>query len=227
MTHNVAVGEFEGPLGILLDLVERKKLEVTSISVAEITTGYLERIGQLEERSPEDLSEFLALGARLLYVKSLALLPAAGDQQEQAEELHRLELELDEYRRIKAAARTLAARSHLHTWPRTVTERLAPEELPLPQLQLEQLAAAFTRALGRVPTMPQATLARQPVDPSAVMSKLRRRLKTGFKLEELLASCTDRVEIIVTFMCLLELIREGTARADQHNQFKPITVEPV
>ena len=52
-------------------------------------------------------------------------------------------------------------------------------------------------------------MARQPVDPAAVMANLRRRLDTGFDLDELLASCTNRLEIIVTFVCLLELIREG------------------
>lgn len=225
MTHTVAVGEFEGPLGILLDLVERKKLEVTSISVAEITASYLERISHLEQRSPEDLSEFLALGARLLYVKSLALLPTATDQQEQVEELRRLELELDEYRRIKTAARSLGMRAHQHTWPRTVTERLSPGDLPLPDLQLEQLATAFKKALGRLPAAPQATMARQSVDPAAVMANLRRRLETGFELDELLARCTNRLEVIVTFVCLLELIREGSARALQDRPFHGISVE--
>lgn len=225
MTHTVAVGDFEGPLGILLDLVEHKKMEVTSISVADITAGYLKRISHLEQRSPEDLSEFLALGARLLYVKSLALLPTDRDHQEQAEELRQLELELDEYRRIKAAARTLAARTDLRTWPRTVTAQLGPEELPLPQLQLEQLATAFTKALGRLPVAPQTTMARQSVDPGTVMANLRRWLTTGFNLDELLGQCGNRLEGIVTFVCLLELIREGSARAGQDSQFRTITVE--
>jgi segregation and condensation protein A len=225
MTHTVAIGEFEGPLGILLDLVERKKFEVTSISVADITAGYLERISHLEQCSPEDLSEFLALGARLLYVKSLALLPSESDHQEQAEELHRLELELDEYRSIKTAARTLAARTSQRTWPRAATEHLTPEELPLPQIQLEQLTTAFTKALGRIPAAPAATMAKQSVDPIAVMANLRHHLPAGFDLDHLLQGCANRLEVIVTFVCLLELIRDGSARAGQDHQFRKITVE--
>ena len=224
MTHTVSVGEFEGPLGILLDLVERKKLEVTSISVGEITTAYLQRINNLKERSAEDIGEFLALGARLLYVKSLALLPTSTHQRDQAEELRQLELELDDYRRIKQAAQNLAARSHLQTWPRTATRHLTPADLPLPRIQLGQLATALDKALRRLPTPPRATIARQSVDPAMVMSKMRRSLDAGFNLDKLLAGCSNRLEIIVTFVCLLELIREGTAIAQQERQFHEITV---
>jgi segregation and condensation protein A len=228
MSHTVAVGEFEGPLGILLDLVERKKLEVTSISVAEITTGYLERIRDMKEHSPEDLSEFLALGARLLYVKSLALLPPGAEgTDEQAEELRRLGLELEEYRRIKTAARALGARADVHTWTRLITEQLPPGELPVPDVKLPALAEAFTRALGRLPEPPPTAVLRQSVDPAAVMAGLRRRVRSGFALEAVLQACRSRLEVIVTFICLLELMREGNAKAVQPSQFEDIMVEPI
>src|SRR6266576_329653 len=110
MTHTVAVGEFEGPLGVLLELVERNRLEVTAISVSQITEDYLDRIKQLGDRPPEELADFLQLGARLLYIKSLALLPA-DSAAEQGEELTQLSLELEEYRRIQLAARELARRT--------------------------------------------------------------------------------------------------------------------
>jgi chromatin segregation and condensation protein Rec8/ScpA/Scc1 (kleisin family) len=133
---------------------------------------------------------------------------------------------LDEYRRIKSAARALGARAGLRTWPRSVTEQLAPDELPLPQLQLDQLAAAFKKALERLPTAaPAATMARQAVDPAAVMAGLRRRLPSGFSLDELVSRPTSRLEVIVTFVCLLELIRDGSARAVQDRQFQTIAVE--
>jgi segregation and condensation protein A len=73
LSHTVTIGEFEGPLGLLLELVEKGNMEVTAISVATITTQYLDRLGRLQDQSPEHLSEFLQLGARLLYIKSLAL----------------------------------------------------------------------------------------------------------------------------------------------------------
>lgn len=227
MTHNVAVGEFEGPLGILLDLVERGRLEVTAISVAEITENYLARIKELGSDSPEALSEFLQLGARLLYIKSLALLPQPASD-EQTEELRQLNLELEEYSRIQAAARELGRRGSLRTWHRTATITLPPQELPLPELELTQLAEAFTRTLKRLEPERPIGVIRRHLSLESVSNQIRSRLaQGGFTLQELLDDCRDRLEVIVTFLALLELIRGGTARVTQANQFEPINVEPA
>jgi len=227
MTHTVAVGEFEGPLGILLDLVERGRVEVTAISVAQITENYLSRVKQLGSTSPESLSEFLQLGARLLYIKSLALLPQPASE-EQTEELRQLNLELEEYKRLQAAARQLARRESLRSWHRTATDTLPLHELPLPELDLPQLAEAFTRALKRLEPERPVSVIQRHVSLEAVSRRLRDRLGQGaFELQVLLDDCHNRLEAIVTFLALLELIREGTARVTQANQFASINVEPT
>ena len=227
MTHNVAVGEFEGPLGILLDLVERGRLEVTAISVADITENYLARVKELGPSSPEALSEFLQLGARLLYIKSLALLPQPAAD-EQTEELRQLNLELEEYSRMQAAARELGRRGSLRTWQRTATVSLPPSELPLPELELTQLAEAFTRTLKNLePERPVGVIQRH-ISLESVSRQIRRRLDRGrFELQELLDGCRNRLEVIVTFLALLELIRGGAARVTQASQFEAINVEPA
>lgn len=227
MTHNVAVGEFEGPLGILLDLVERGRLEVTAISVAEITENYLAKVKELEPASPETLSEFLQLGARLLYIKSLALLPQPAAD-EQTEELRLLNLELEEYSRMQAAARELGRRQSVRTWTRTVMVTLPPSELPLPDLELKQLAEAFTRALKNLEPARPVGIIQRHVSLESVGRRIRHRLERGhFELQELLDDCHNRLEVIVTFLALLELIRAGTARVTQANQFEAINVEPA
>jgi len=224
--HTVADGEFEGPFAILLNLVERRQLEVTSIPVAAITAGYLEHIDSLSTRSPEDLSEFLAFGARLLYIKSLALLPATESGQ-QTEELHALNLELEEYKRLQTVARALAANTNNRTWPRPSTVRLQPHDLPLPEFSLEALAAALARALAIAPTTKAPSTIRVTLSQQVVMGRLRQRLATGFELNNLLRDCANRLEVIVTFLALLELIREGTARVGQTSQFGAIEVQSV
>jgi segregation and condensation protein A len=227
MTHTVAVGEFEGPLGVLLELVERNKLQVTAISVASITEQFVERIHALGPQAPEELSEFLQLGARLLYIKSLALLPAA-DTGEQVEELRRLNLELEEYRRMQAGSRVLAGRAPWQTWQRTLGTRLEPHELPLPRLELQQLTEAFGRALRRTAITAPATVPRQHVSLEQTIARLRQRLTAGaFELERLLSDCHNRLEVIVTFLALLELMRASAARVSQPSQFAPIMVEPA
>jgi segregation and condensation protein A len=225
MTETVAVGEFEGPLGLLLELVERGKIEVSSISVSHITAKYLERLKALTNRTPEELGEFLSLGARLVYIKSLALLPQASPE-EQGEELRLLNLELTEYRRMHAAARWLGRATSGRTWLHPITESLAPHDIPFPNVEVSQLAEAFTRALKRTEPAQRPGIIRRHVSLESVTKRLRHNLEKGrFMLQELLDACSDRLEIIVTFLALLELLRDGTAIVVQAGQFEPIIVE--
>jgi segregation and condensation protein A len=226
MTHTIAVGEFEGPLGILLELVEKGKFEVTAISVADITTEYLEVVRSVD-RSPEELTEFLQLGARLLYIKSLALLPK-GPAPEQADELNLLNLELEEYKRMQQAARELAKLAASRTWTRPVTLRLSADQLPMPSIALTQLSAAFEKAIQRLDAKVPTQVIKRRVSLDALMQRLKAKLEVGsFDLAELLSTATDRLEVVVMFMALLELIRSGAARVLQTDQFAPITVEPA
>lgn len=227
MTPTVAVRDFEGPLGLLLELVERNRLEVTEISVAAVTSQYLARIREMKEVAPEHLSEFLQLGTRLLHIKSLALLPREAAA-EQAEELRQLNLELEEYRRYQAAARELARLSGRSSWHRPVVSRLATHELPLPELNLSDLAGAFQNALKRVePAKPEGII-RRHLSQAEIAERIRRRLAKGaFGLQELLDSARDRVEVIVTFLAMLELIRDQELRVVQEGQFAAIMVEPA
>jgi len=224
MSHTVAVGEFEGPLGLLLELVENSKLEVSAIAVGQITTDYLSYVRSLKQASPEELSEFLQLGARLLYIKSLALLPRESAEQ-QASELRALSLELNEYRQFQSAARALASRGAQRTWPRPVPPRPAGADAPMPNLSLNQLAEAFTRALERVPAAPPETVLKQHLSLETVMHNLRAILPNGFDLQNVIDKCHNRLEIVVTFLGVLELVRSGAAQVTQANQFEPIKVE--
>ena len=224
MSHTVAVGEFEGPLGVLLELIEHRQLEVSQVSVGTITSEYLEKVRGLTGVSAEDLAEFLQLGARLLYIKSLSLLPQ-DDSTEQTRELEQLSLELAEYRRFQAAAKLLVSRSSTRTWQRPAAPPLKASELPMPALGLDQLAEAFTRALKFAPAAaPSATL-KQHLSIETITDNLRRLLPAGFELHTVVERCRDRLEIIVTFLAILELVRAGTARVTQAGQFDPILVE--
>lgn len=226
MSHTVAVGQFEGPLGLLLELVERQKMPVSDISVGAITKEYLERVHDLQDAHVEDLSEFLQLGARLLYIKSLALLPA-GPEGDQANELEQLKLELAEYRRFKAAASLLAERARsARSWERPAAKITAADR-PLPSLTLQQLAEAFSRALQTAPTAPETAVIKPHLSLENVTASLRRRLSSerAFDLHDIISGCRDRLEIVVTFLAILELVRGGAVTVNQAGQFDPIRVE--
>ena len=225
MSHTVAVGEFEGPLGALLELVERNKLEVSAISVGQITTEYLGYIRTLAQATAEDLSEFIQLGARLLYIKSLALLPQDSSLQEESE-LRQLEHELTEYRQFQSAAKALSSMGGGGTWTHPVTRR-DTSDLPFPNLTLEQLATAFSMICARTAPVSPEVVVKQHLSLEIVTEKLRRLVPSGFNLETQIRSCRSRLEIVVTFLAILELIREGTAQVIQNGQFETILVGPA
>ena len=224
MAHTVVIQDFEGPLGLLLELVERGRLEVTAISVSHVTNGYLERVKALES-TPEELSDFLQLGCRLLYIKSLALLPRENDG-EQLEELTRLNDELAEYQRYRQAARELGRRASNRSWHRDVVTKLPAQDLPLPNLSLESLGAVFQQAMRRVePAKPVGVIRRQ-VSQAQMEQRIKTLLADGpVALHEELERATDRLEVIVLFTALLELIKNGVARVVQNGQFEPIMIE--
>ncbi len=225
MTFSVSAPAFEGPLGLLLDLAEKGKIELTAISVSSITADYLERVSVMSDLEPDELSDFLRLGSRLLYIKSLALLPREAAD-EQAEELQRLTLELAEYRRYQQAARTLSGRLGAQTWNRSAVTKLPTEELPMPDLSLTILQEAFSRALKRAVPLAGGSTLDQELTQDEVMGRLKQRIETGgFALSEVLDAIIDRYEIILTFMALLELLKSGEAIVAQTGQFGPIMIE--
>jgi segregation and condensation protein A len=224
MAHTVVMGQYEGPLGTLLNLIERNQVSVSKVSVGQITSQYLEKVRSLQTVSVEELSEFLQLGARLVYIKSLALLPQSSVD-EQNLELAQLTAELAEYRRYQAAAKLLARRLDMQTWPHAAAASLTVAELPFPNLSLEQLAQAFTKVMKLSLAAPPVHVIKPHLSLETAMTRLRTKLKTGFDLSEIIVACRDRMEVIVHFLAVLELVRSGAARVIQAGQLEPIRVE--
>ncbi len=224
MINSVSAPSFEGPLGLLLELAEKGKVELSAVSVSVITADYLAHVNAMTNLQPEDLSDFLRLGSRLLYIKSLSLLPRESNHQ--AEELDRLTLELAEYRRYQQAARILSSMLGNPTWQRSAVSKLPTEELPLPRLKLEALQDAFTRALKRAEPLAGSGIIEQGISQKSVMTDLKQRLKAGsFELHTVLDAATDRFAIILIFMALLELLKSGEATVVQDGQFSAIMIE--
>ena len=222
--HAVSAPSFEGPLGLLLELAEKGKVELTAISVSKITADYLARVSAMANLEPEELSDFLRLGSRLLYIKSLALLPREAGRQ--GEELERLTLELAEYRRYQQAARKLSGMLKSSTWPREAVSKLSSEDLPLPPLKLDVLQEAFTCALKRAEPLTGSSPLEQGESQASIIKSLKKRLKAGpFELQTVLDAATDRFAIIITFLALLELLKSGAATVAQDGQFSPIMIE--
>lgn len=213
--------DFDGPIGLLVELIERRQIQVTSISLERLTAEYLERVAAMSTIEPGALAEFVQLGSRLTYIKSLALLPGPTDQAR--EELSALETELAEYRRYRQAAETLAVRlREIRTWPRGHHTEVE-QAVPTLHIELDALAAAFQAALRRTKPLPITAVLRRHLDIKHVMQQLSGRLRQGnLSLQHLVDDCADRLEIIVTFLAVLELLKAGELTAKQNGHFTDV-----
>ena len=228
--YAVHLDSFEGPLDLLLRLIEKAELDITTISLAKVTDQYLAYIRQLDVIHPDLLADFLVVAAKLILIKSRALLPRPPRPEEEEEDVGEdLVRQLEEYRRFKEASQHLreieaaGLRSYVRLAPPPVQPKgLAPGEVSLPEL-----LAALERALGSVPTVPVSTV----VAPLSITidDKIRTveaALAAGRRVHfaGLLMRAQSRVEVIVTFLAILELIKRGRVVAQQEAAFGEIYI---
>ena len=221
---------FEGPLDLLLCLIEREELDITEVSLAQVTDQFLEYVRTLERVDLDVLADFLVVAAQLLVIKSRVLLPSPPPARvEEEEEEVDLVARLIEYRRFKEAAAWLRAREE-RGWRSYV--RLAPPPKPpkstLEGASLADLLEAARQALCILPPAPPVSELVSPLKVTVeekmdlIRKVLKRRGKVGF--HRLLLSSASRLEVIVTFLALLELIKRGLASVRQERPFGEILI---
>ncbi len=224
----IATPVFEGPLELLLVLAERDEVDIFQVSLASLTEAYVAEIAALEQRDPVEMAEFLWLAARLLLLKSLRLLPGEEADDEEADLLgweEDVRGRLLEYRAYREMAEKLMERAAADepSFP-APTRRVEVEGQEEP-LQVSALVAAFQAVLARVPPRPLVYVGtRWTVEDKVEV--LKRRLHQGrFDLVEAILECADRLEAVITFVAVLELLRRGEIRVRQEQNFGRILVE--
>lgn len=241
--YAVSLPSFQGPLDLLLQLIEKEELDINAISLVAVTDQYLRTIATLEAIEPGALADFLVIASRLLYLKSLSLLPKPSTVEESEEEsADALIKQLLEYRRFKQAAALLQEREAqgLRVYVRTAPKPELERRLDLSNLDLNKLHAALRRVLQRIPSdppMPRVktypiTVAEQIEN---VRTYLQQRLQqTADRVEaqpitftELLSRGSTRLEVVVTFLAILELIKQRELSAGQESTFGEIILVPL
>ncbi len=239
----IKVEGFDGPIDLLLDLIERQKLDITGLSVAEVTDQYWRELESAENFDPDTLAEFIGIGSKLMYIKSCALLPEArppaGDLREQIEEAAgEITHLLEEHKRFKEAIELFR---QLEEEGRRTYGRVDPaKRVPLPPglegVTVDTLLGAVKEALARRPAEPEeAVLHVEPVTVNEKIQEVTKALgRRGGRLafRPLLAACRTRTEIVVLFLAVLELIKPGRLWAEQPEAFGEIelieaAVEPA
>jgi segregation and condensation protein A len=232
LNYSVQTPIFEGPLDLLLNLIERAELDITSVSLAAVTDQYLTYINGLELMRADEISAFLVIAAKLLQIKSEALLPRPPARMPGEEDVGKsLVDQLRLYKRFKEIGGWLHARqqANLRTYLRIAPAPKVEPKLDLSNLTIEKLVAAAVIAfakekekqpLGLLIAAPRITI-REKID--LISKTLKDAERSTFRA--LLDSGASRLEIVVTFLALLELIKRYHVVAQQQGLFNEIEID--
>lgn len=220
---------FEGPLDLLLYLIRRQNIDVLDIPIAEITKQYVKYIDVMKELQLELAGEYLLMAAMLAEIKSRMLLPRPV-KEEEGEEDPRAELvrRLQEYERFKKAAEDIGDLPRLER-DVFIASADAPERkvtTKMPDVTMKELLLAFHDVLQRAEMFSNLQLQREPLSVRQRMSEILTRIKandfTGFA--DLFDAEEGRMGVAVTFIAVLELLRESVIEVVQSEQFAPLHI---
>lgn len=229
---DIKLEQFEGPLELLLRLIENEKLTVTEISLATVTDEYLKRLEEMSlYRHVDELADFLVIAARLLLIKSRKLLPSLSTEEE--EDILDLEKRLKIYQEFHSASKVLEKMWNAHrvSFARSV-RMIVPEEVhfsPPQRIDCQKLELVFRTIIAVQIVAPQTH--RLTFDSrisiqdkiSHIKGVLEKRIRCSFK--NVVDDHSSRTEVIVSFLALLELVKQREATVSQENLFDDIHID--
>jgi len=224
---------FEGPLDLLLHLIKRDEIDIYDIPIAHITAQYLKFIEIMQMLDLDVAGEFLVMAATLMRIKAKMLLPVpkSDDEEDEGDPREELVQRLLEYRLYKEASLTLKEQEALR---RSIFERgMVPTEddagpLPLAPATLFDLLEALNRVMARRPERTVYTVQTEAWDMEDKMSLIARTVAEDGRLlfSTIMGQASERMEVVVSFMALLELVKLGRVVVVQDANFADILILP-
>ncbi|MCL0038446.1 segregation/condensation protein A [Thermodesulfovibrionales bacterium] len=230
--RQIKVPIFEGPLDLLLHLISLNKIDIYDIPLAMITRQYLEYIEMANEFSLEIASEFLVMAATLIYIKSRMLLPPDEtiETEEQEDPRTGLVQRLLEYQAYKEVSAVLKEKEdvRMNTFSRLPSEKggsAIEPELYLFDVNLSYLMGSLKNILGKAPP-DTVRITRETLTVKERIAVISRKIKNErtIRFEDIFGEDRTRIQIIVTFLALLEILRLGLAKAYQDREFGTIWI---
>jgi segregation and condensation protein A len=233
-SYTIQLPVYEGPLDLLLDLIERAELDITKVSLAQVTDQYLDYLRHVQERDIEDLASFLIIAARLIQIKSETLLPRPPLREPGEEDPgDALARQLVAYKKYKQVAVMLSQREEagLRSYLRLSTPPPEIEpKLDLSEVTLDDLYHAMIEVLANIPDSPA-------IQQSVAVPKVRLRDKIisivqslrsigRLSFRSMVQSARSRLEIVISFLAVLELVKQQQVEALQEEQFGDIEITP-
>ncbi|NLJ77806.1 MAG: segregation/condensation protein A [Tissierellia bacterium] len=241
MDYNIILESFEGPMDLLMHLIDQAEIDIYDININEITEQYIEHITKMDEMDLEVTGEFLLMAATLLEIKSKMLLPQeVADDTGSSSDIDdidpRLELvrKLIEYRRYKHASKTLKRLEEdqykVHFKPQEDLSYYLDQKEDLEEMDLDKLVSAFNNILIKARLVEESIYMDEIIRERYTLEECMQRIKDllqergTIKFSNLFTEDPDRTEIIVIFLSLLELIRINTVTVKQESDFSDILI---
>ncbi len=226
--HHITIEQFSGPLDILLSLIREKKLEITTLSVSKVTEQYLQYLEQIEEKNPEELADFLVIATKVVLLKSQELLPQFLKEEEVETNI------VDQLRIYKAfvdASKQLNKQwLHPHrSWARQEPPKKRDGFFVPTNMTLDEMHKSMVTLIHRI--APPKPLPKTQIDKTvsikekilAIRSALQENKKIYFF--EVLKESSNKTERIITFLALLELVKQQGVFVSQDTTYGDISIE--
>lgn len=229
----VILEAFEGPLDLLLYLIRRQNLDVLDIPIAEITKQYMGYIALMEELDLEVAAEYLVMAAMLAEIKSRMLLPRPEEEEDEDDPRAELVRRLQEYERFKKAAVDIdeLPRMERNTFQASAEPPEIERRAPEPDVDLKELLIAFQEVLQRADMFTSHQIKREPLSVRERMTRLLAAVSEndeGFTdFSSLFTAEEGRMGVVVTFLAVLELVKEKVIDFVQTEPFAPIYLKPA
>ena len=225
---SIKTNSYEGPFEVVLDLIEARKLLVNELALASITEDFIQHVRAQETFPVEETATFIQIAATLLLIKSKSLIPDLILTEEENADVEDLKRRLEAYEKVREATRELS-----RIFGKSVMvgagERL-PEPIfaPARDLSTNTLAEALARVLAAreaVEELPEARV-KPLVSIEEMMDQLAKRVQSALTLsfKDFAGGAKERVEVIVSFLALLELVKQGTVAAEQYETHGDIRI---
>lgn len=228
MAYNVKIEKFEGPMDLLLELIEKEKLNITELSLAHVAEQYLEHIKGNDSIKLGNLAEFLAVAAKLILIKSRALLPLLQFTEEEEEEIKDLAQQLEEYKKFKEASIVLGkiTESGKISYSRTGYIGVRALFYPPADLNTYDLKKYFQFVLDDIPIIEK--LDEETVEEIITLEEkindlqntLRQRVEMSFN--ELTNGAENKIDVILSFLAMLEMVKQRIVDVEQGEIFQEI-----
>lgn len=225
--------QFEGPLDLLLQLIEEQKMDVSTLALAKVTEQFLSYVKNLQEKNPLNLADFLVIAAKLLVIKSKSLLPTLDLGIEEEEAAFDLTQQLLTYKKFKEVAKFLRRwdLKRKQSWTRDSDFYDRVTFLPDPDVNVNVLAQSLKSLAAEIKEIirhPQEVV-KEVVSISEKISHIQvlisEKLQTS--LSSLIKDAKSKTEIIVTFLALLELTKQRIVSLEQSAHFEDILIKKM